>query len=933
MIAPSISPTDPTEVLANLDADLKSSEQWGRYLDSLRSGGEPREIIQAVCILFAHIPDRARATMYPYYTELRRILNDEGITIELLHLYLQGRLNDKVADRITNLFRPTILEQANVDPSDLDRYVHAHTAATRDAAPEDLAQVDKALKPDGHLANLTFLALRQYLEGQADAATQQKIERAFLMVDCKRLGLTVKDLDDYLEGRLGKDKKMKIEEVIGELEAVDAELDAIKAVIANPKGQPAGALTKEGIAKSDLQSYLSGELSDPRTGERIEMICRSERMKQHGITMADLRAYQSDTLGQAEKTAIESIFNGHGDHEKLKADIKDAIEGVRESVRHALDQGVEGMRSLLTDSDAETRFKIFAILKSLAGANLATMVRNLLSDEQRQFHVEILATLRVLNEKLGFSAMIDALFNLILTTDGGHALMADDLDDVLGLPVSDLPTACVSHLKKSALVENADGLGVTSAKVQRQIDEGLEVLRDRGKSRLHRQILDWQKSNPGELIDAERVAKIQQITDSIITADIGPISVGTFEWIIHYALEATRNPESPSKEPFVFTLSIGGDQVPPAYVETYVLTPLKIIAQLKKLADDGVIDAKMLPTLEIMGTATSQMAENTLDHEGNPIHAGRHMHNSVVTLARLQKFAEAAYPEVADRLRIHLFPEYKPDSGYRYFLGALSAEVGLPPNMFDVKGSVQGGEEKADPIAELFGKNTNIYPFRHLDSNCVMTDAHSLRFGAHRTEAPFHLIAMMSAKMAGKDRLIERIKYEVNSPNFLGDKDAILAKLAAIEGQIRRYREAKPGRHAQLGIKGMPATYYHQSYDLAFDQLPSFLHAYSAQDKVPLSRMFPHGVVDTTEKGATLKPGQIERKKAGGITDNLLLTLQAFGGASSYAEHLESFVPRYLTENPDTTVDPYRLAEELGLRLVSRERTLKFLHLDSSILT
>lgn len=928
MIAPSIEPRYPNDILTKLDSDLGESIKWGEYLDSLRSGGEPRDIIQAVCILFAHIPAQARPTMYPYYTELRRILNDEGVTIELLHLYLRGSLNSKQSERISNLFKPTILERANVDPQDLHSYVQAHISNPDDQDPNQIAAVDKALKPDGHLANLTFLALRQYLEGAADAATQQKIERAFLMVDCRRLGLTVRDLEDYLDGHLGQDKKKKVEEVIGDAEAVRAEVAIIKETIKSPRGPVAGALAKESIKTDHLREYLDDTLDDSHIAERIEMICRSERMKQNGITMSDLRAYIDNTLGDTEKKAIESIFNGHGDYGKLKADIRGAVDDVRTSVRQALEGGVEGMQSLLNDSDAETRFKIFAILKAVAGGNLATMVRNLLSDEQREFHVQILATLKVLNEELGFSAMIEALFDMVLSKEGGHSLMVDDLGQVFGLPIDDLPGACVSHLRKSAVVENADGLGVNSAKIERQITEGLQVVRDRGQGRLHRQVLDWQRANPQEQIDADRVLKIQRITDTIINDEIGPVSAGTFEWIVNFALEATRNPESPSREPFIFTLSIGGDQVPPAYVETYVLTPLKIMANLRALADEGVIDEATLPTLEIMGTATSQMAENTLDHEGQPINRDRHMHNSVVTLARLQAFARAAYPQVADLVKVHLFPEYQQDSAYRYFLGALAAEVEVPPNMFDVKGKVQDGNGKVDPIEELFGRNTNIYPFRHLDSNCVMTDAHSLRFGAHRTEAPFHLIAMMSAEMATSDRLIERIKYEVNAPNFLGDKGQVLAKIEAIQAQIDRYRSAKPGRHAQLGIQGMPATYYRQSYDLTLDRFREWLRS-SDNPELP----FAGEVVDTsTSKVANLKPGQIEVKKAQGIRANFDRMLAAVGGAGRFADHLDRLTPNYLTDAPEKTVDPYRLARELGLELVPQKVTLKFLHLDPSIL-
>lgn len=524
----------------------------------------------------------------------------------------------------------------------------------------------------------------------------------------------------------------------------------------------------------------------------------------------------------------------------------------------------------------------------------------------QSFREKLLKHLEALSQSQGITPVVDNFFEKFLL--GENQFLPDGISEQL----RNLPKALKGKILSTATLPSLLAMGVLNLKEgereedinfdehksTKKIQPAIDIIKNNKKTEVFEFVQSWIQENASEVIDTERMQKVQKIID-IITEGNHQFSEKTLEWLLLYGLEATR--EEPTKEAFSFNFSLGGDQVPPPYIEAYVLEPLQKMKALKALQDAGEIT--FMPTLDIVATAMSQLVENTKDHDGNPIERGKHIYNSLISLRRVQGFVEKHYPELTDHVNIHLFPEYQEDGLFRLYLAELTKGISISEEefnkLFAIKGHVQdeiNGDEQT-LIEKLYG-DINIYPARHFISNGNASDVHTLRFGADRTEPPFHFIACEVYKSMKNNHVVERLSQRIESSDLGQDiKIKLLGQMENLKAVVECHKQ-NGALHAQIGMKGVHATYYKQPQDPSMDEI--------TQNKKYAPNLKEE---DRLEKGPELIK----------VFESVIEVI-----GMEYYNHIAHWKDRYATENPGD-ICAYEAAEEMGLHLVSQQNTREYL--------
>jgi hypothetical protein len=96
----------------------------------------------------------------------------------------------------------------------------------------------------------------------------------------------------------------------------------------------------------------------------------------------------------------------------------------------------------------------------------------------------------------------------------------------------------------------------------------------------------------------------------IFLESIEQFSPQTFSFIAKYVLEASLGAKSSD---FILKISIGGNQIPPPYVESYIIQPLLILDRLNQLRKQGKIF--FIPSLCLSFSYLTQIIEGVRLHE------------------------------------------------------------------------------------------------------------------------------------------------------------------------------------------------------------------------------------------------------------------------------------------------------------------------------
>ncbi len=526
------------------------------------------------------------------------------------------------------------------------------------------------------------------------------------------------------------------------------------------------------------------------------------------------------------------------------------------------------------------------------------------SRELRGYRAELKERILIALESVDQQGLANELVEMLMTDFlvGENQFIPDDLDGIIdGM---DKPErSLTSRFHATGRYDSIEQLGLKKGpakNARRQID----LMKANKKIAIYKEILK-NLFERGEALTLERIEKMKRIA-GVIMEGSSQFSEKFPEWLVRYSLAATSESNNKSERKFSFTTSLGGDQIPPAYPEAYLIEPLDKLQSLFELYEAGEISE--LPTFDIVSTAYSQLAENKKDHKNGKINAQRHIRNSLVTLARVQDFIKENYPQIADRVRIHLFPEYSEDGAFRMSLGALTANLELDEkdfdNLFAIKGKLQDNGEHTDPIENAFGREFNLYPARHLFSNGVLAAEDTLRFGADRTEAPFHLISTLARKALSDEGTFSFDKSISSDINY---SSVIAAKRLLVEAAKTDWdRESV---HAQLGMRDVHATYYRQAFDPSIEEI------------IAEGGLNPRGLEGRSDKEEKVL-NTFSR-----VTDKV--------GVAKFIAHMKKWSSEYLDEvdcsDGDITEErAYIFANEIGLKLSSRSQTLEFLGIPTS---
>jgi len=349
---------------------------------------------------------------------------------------------------------------------------------------------------------------------------------------------------------------------------------------------------------------------------------------------------------------------------------------------------------------------------------------------------------------------------------------------------------------------------------------------------------EWLRAHPDIQITKEKVDTINEILD-VIYDDTLQISESSLKWTALYALESVLVDDHEDRDPFIWTVSIGGDQVAPPYVESYITELLNKLAHLKQIKEEGRVS--FIPELDIVATYHSQVRENRKDKAGNNIDVDLHVYNSRVTVERLQEFVQQFYPGLQEETHFIEFPDYDQTGSARLFYSILWKRIAREgpmteddlAKMFTIKGDVQGDHLEGqsdwgeDPVINFFREESvpdvNPYVIRHLISTMMYTKAHTLRWGAWRTEPQFHVVpmqAMSEVRRNPKEILQEFARDTEQFTETDGVKNI---------GDVIEQLEAVPDPrfiHAQNGM-GVHASYYKHPDEPSIERV-AFTGHYSA---------------------------------------------------------------------------------------------------------
>lgn len=468
------------------------------------------------------------------------------------------------------------------------------------------------------------------------------------------------------------------------------------------------------------------------------------------------------------------------------------------------------------------------------------------------------------------------------TLDPVEALIPDSYDSE-----QFLSRAIRSEIEQKAIapleIERLTGLDGTNKRARRKradAERDIENLRARLEQPA-RDILPNLRD-----LSAERLEKVKEIL-AVFQAINHQVSEQFLAYVLDYALAATA-PNAPSAKYF-FTVSIGGDQEPAPYVEAYLVPPLSVLRSLKRLQVRGIVS--FLPKFVVISTHNSQVVENHFDKLGRPIEPLIHQHNSLTTLQRLQSFAENFFADVNNECLWLEYPVYERYSQARLFCALAWDYIPLPPEsrerLFQIKGNVVDTDRDSGDWLETHLKDFNAYVPRHLFSTMLLSPAHTLRFAAERTEAPFHFAvsSLLPVLKQKGDRLIESIQalarelpetlrplaHSQYAPGSLSFELALTKQIYSISSKI----------HAQVGIPDLHCCYYKHPDEPSLAQMIE-TGSYSAEELRQLGR--------------SRKAAQLERT-FNRVTEAI--------GLDDYLDFLSDWYPKYLSlGDSNETVKP-----------------------------
>ena len=287
----------------------------------------------------------------------------------------------------------------------------------------------------------------------------------------------------------------------------------------------------------------------------------------------------------------------------------------------------------------------------------------------------------------------------------------------------------------------------------------------------------------------------------------------TFSFIAKYAWDASANH---GNNDYVLNIGIGGNQIPPPYIESYLVKPLSILKKLNELKKQGKLF--FLPALCLLFSYPTQIIECDYDNQGRKIRPLLHYHTALVTISRLHRFVALFFPEIKDRLYFHGFPAYQRYSVPRITFAILSQCIDpiALKKLFIIKGSLIDLErEQNDLIYNAIG-NYNAYVGRHLVSTFMLSQSHTLRFGSAFTETQFHASSstllqylwtnnsQIEQKIADITLgLIENFSAQDRECNDWSDRDIYLNNFKQIKEQLTYQFSNLPPQskiYSQIGI-------------------------------------------------------------------------------------------------------------------------------------
>lgn len=226
---------------------------------------------------------------------------------------------------------------------------------------------------------------------------------------------------------------------------------------------------------------------------------------------------------------------------------------------------------------------------------------------------------------------------------------------------------------------------------------------------------------------------IEQIFE-IFLKDINQFSPKTFSFIFQYGWESVTNTQS---NDYIMPIGIGGNQIPPPYIEAYIIQGLEILKYLNQLKQANKIH--FLPFLVLCFSYPTQVIECDLDNHGNAIRPTLHYHTAQVNITRLHQFISIFAPEIKNNVIFCAFPAYKRYSLGRVFFAVLYQRIKpeISQKLFTIKGDVVNEEKEQTDLIYGILEHYNAYVTRHLFSAFIFSHSHSLRLGSAYTESQF----------------------------------------------------------------------------------------------------------------------------------------------------------------------------------------------------
>ncbi len=514
--------------------------------------------------------------------------------------------------------------------------------------------------------------------------------------------------------------------------------------------------------------------------------------------------------------------------------------------------------------------------------------------DRQQSHLLIVELLNLVK------TIVDNFFDVKFTA---RQIIPDNLE-AIAFPFEIKSKALEGKLKDRAIIEllpknlglSEKSTGKKKCKSWQNIEEDYKQLKQNIQTKTTDKIIAWLNTNSFEVITQERIEIIKKICeifglmeyqDNLFLSwlkkygEIQQISEQAISWIMIYALETTKIDGSSCCHLFYLTTSLGGDVIPPPYVESYLIEPLIKLSLLKQLYLQEKI--RFIPQFFIISSLHTQPIENSRDSSGNILNANLHIYNSRITLIRLFDFIKTFFPHLNGHCEIIEFPGYQKDSLARLLLGCLWKYIPIEEKtlnkFFAIKGDRKSSEEQKNQVDELkilLGNEVNPYVSRHLFSNMIFSHAHTLKFASDATEPQFHLssISLYSVVRKEGDTIIKLI---LSYYQKFSQKVKALNVESIIENQILNLPPMAK-IHGQLGMADCHACYYKYQEEMSLKEILTLRH-YSAKN--------------LKEKQRQNKAKKLEKTFARSV--ELL-------GQKTYLKFLELWAPFYITQTTEEEI-------------------------------